>query len=347
MIMKIGDIFVGENEKAFIIAEAGVNHNGSLELAKKLVDKAKEAGVDAVKFQTFTSENVVTKSADMAEYQKKNTGKRQTQYEMIKKFELKKDDFRELKKYCDDKKIIFMSTPHSSKEDVDLVAKLSPAIKVGSGDLTNLPFLEYIAKKGKPVILSTGMSNLREVKEAVDTIRKYNKKLILLHCTTNYPTPIEDVNLRAMVTLKKKFNVIVGYSDHTTDVTIPAIAVAMGASVVEKHFTLDKKMEGPDHKSSLEPYELKKMVEKIRIAERAMGSGIKKPTKAEMNIMDLIRKSIVANANIRKGEKIRRDHLIIKRPGTGIVPKYLKKVMGKTAKKDIKKDEIIKWHFLK
>ncbi|OGZ22930.1 MAG: N-acetylneuraminate synthase [Candidatus Nealsonbacteria bacterium RIFCSPLOWO2_01_FULL_41_9] len=346
MKIKIGGKLIGAGNPCFIIAEAGVNHNGKLSLAKKLIDKAKEAGVDAVKFQTFKAENIVTKEAKQAKYQTKNIGKKESQFAMLKRLELSYADFRNLKKYCARKKIIFLSTPHSSKEDVDIVAELCPVIKIASGDLTNLPFLKYIAKKDLPIILSTGMANLREVKEAVKTILSINKKIILLHCTTNYPTPVNEVNLRAMFTMGEEFNLPVGYSDHTQGMEVSLAAAAMGACVIEKHFTLNKKLPGPDHKASLGPEELKAMVRGIRNIQAALGDGTKKPTPSEMETAKVARKSIVAAKNIKKGTEIREDMLAIKRPGTGIAPKYFSKILGKKAKKDIKKDSLINWEQL-
>jgi len=338
--------------KCFIIAEAGVNHNGNIELAKKLIDVAVEAKADAIKFQTFKSENLVTPNTSLAEYQKENLGSEQNQLSMLKKLELNHKDFKELKEYCDKKGIMFLSTPHT-EDAIDFLDKLVPIFKLGSGDLNNLPFLEKIAKKGKPIILGTGMGTLEEVKEARDTIKKYNKELILLHCTTNYPCPKEDVNLKAMLTLKKELGEIVGYSDHTSGNEVAIIAASLGASVIEKHFTLDKNMPGPDHKSSLNPLELKEMIRairnktKIKIPESILGSGIKKPTSEELEIANLVRKSIVTNRDIFKNEKIKKEDLEIKRPGNGIAPKYLDKVVGRIVKRDLKKGELINLDDLK
>jgi len=341
--IKIGNKFVSEENPCFIIAEAGVNHNGSFRLAKKLIDAAKNAGVDAVKFQTFRAENLVTKTTEMANCQKKNTGKKESQLKMLKKLELSDKDFTELKKYCNKKQIIFLSTPHS-EDVIDFLEPLVPAYKVGSGDLTNLPFLEKVARKKKPIILSTGMATLSEVEEAVNTIKKAgNNKIILLHCTTNYPCPLEEVNLRAMEDLKREFNLTVGYSDHSLGIMVPIMAVTLGAKVIEKHFTLNKNLLGPDHKASLEPDELKDMVKTIRHVEEALGSSIKKPTKSEEKIKKVVRKSIVAKVNIPKSTRIKKDMLIIKRPGTGIEPKYFNRVIGRVAKTNIVKDELIFW----
>ena len=330
-------------KKCFIIAEAGVNHNGSLDLAKKLVDAAKNAGADAVKFQTFKSENLVTKTAKAADYQKANTGKNETQMEMLKKLELKENEFEELKKYCDSQKVIFLSSPHT-EDAIKFLKPLVKIYKIGSGDLTNLPFLSIIAKNKKPIILSTGMSDLQEVSNAINVIKKAgNQNIYLLHCTTSYPCKFEDVNIKAMITLKNKFNLPVGYSDHTPGTEVAVAAVALGAKIIEKHITLDDNMSGPDHSASLNPEEFKQMVFEIRNIEKSMGDGIKKPTKSELSIGKLVRKSLVAKDDIIKGETIKKDMLIIKRPGTGIDPKYFNKVIGKKAKKNIKADEVISW----
>jgi len=360
MEIKIGNKKIDKGNPCFIIAEAGVNHNGDMGLAKKLIDAAKESGVDAVKFQTFKSEEIVTPQAEQAKYQTENMGKKESQYDMLKKLELSYQDFRDLKKYCDEKGTIFLSTPHSCEEDVDLVAELCPAIKVASGDMNNLPFLKYIARKNLPIILGTGMGTLEEVKEAVEAVCPINKELILLHCTTNYPTPLNEVNLRTIGTMMKEFDLPIGYSDHTEGIMVSLAAVALGACVIEKHFTIDKNMPGPDHKASLEPKELKEMVEGIRNVEKrlsakedsneilkdlnigeALGDGVKKPNPSELEVAKVARKSIIARKSIKKGEKIARDMLAIKRPGTGIKPKFLDEILGKTAKADIEKDELI------
>ena len=337
MKIRIEDKLIGEEEPCFIIAEAGVNHNGSVELAKKLIDAAKDAGADAVKFQTFKTENVVVKDAQKAEYQKETTGEG-SQYEMIKKLELTEEDFRELADYAEKKDIMFLSSPFD-KESVDLLHELDvPAFKVGSGEITNLPLLRYIAKKEKPIILSTGMSTLGEIEEALDVIRSEGvEDIILLHCVSNYPARIEDVNLRAMGTLKQAFKLPVGFSDHTLGITAPIAAVALGACVIEKHFTLDRNLPGPDHKASLEADELKEMVKAIREVEKALGDGIKRPTKEEEEIKKVARRSIVAKVDISKGAIITEDMLDVKRPGTGIEPKYLKFIIGRKTKEDIKR----------
>ncbi|MHC1682814.1 MAG: N-acetylneuraminate synthase [Clostridiaceae bacterium] len=333
-------------KRTFIIAEAGVNHNGDIENAKKLVDIAFEAGADAVKFQTFITENLVTKNAVKAKYQEQNTGNGY-QYEMLKNLELSFDDHTILKKYCDEKGILFMSTPFDF-ESVDLLEKLNISIyKIASGDLTNIPLLEYISKLNKPIIISTGMSNLREIEIALEAISGgSNNKISLLHCTSNYPTNYKEVNLNAMVTLKNAFKLSVGYSDHTEGVEIPIAAVAMGAEIIEKHFTLDKNLKGPDHKASLNSLELKSMIKSIRNLEQAFGDGIKRCNDSEKIIKSVGRKSIVAKTDINMGDSINSENITIKRPEGGIPPEYFKKIIGKKALCNIKKDSFIKWTFL-
>lgn len=348
--------------RVFLIAEAGVNHNGSLELACKLVDVAVEAGADAVKFQTFKAENVVSKKAEKAKYQNKVPGNAESQFEMIKKLELSFEDFRKIKRYCDKRGIIFLSTPFDY-ESVDFLEELVPIYKVGSGEITNLPFLEYIAKKGKPIILSTGMATLGEVEEATGAIINANPSffdtfhlsrltshlppLTLLHCISEYPAKHEDVNLKAMLTLKKVFNLPVGYSDHTLGMEIPIAAVAMGARVIEKHFTLDKNLPGPDHKASLEPHQLRQMVKAIRNVERSSGDGIKRPAQSELEMMKVVRRSLMATRDIKAGEVVKESDITIKRPGTGILPKFKKIIIGMRPTKNIKKDESINWEDFK
>ena len=344
--VKIGDRNIGDSEPCFIIAEAGVNHNGDVSLAKKLVDVAKEAGTDAVKFQTFKAEGVVTEEAGIAEYAKKNIGKDLKQIEMIKDFELKYGDFETLKEYCDKKGIMFLSTPHSF-DAIDFLEPLVPAYKVSSGDLTNLPFLKRIATKDKPIILSTGMATLGEIEEALGVIKKKGcNEVILLHCITNYPAKVEDVNLRAMETLKCAFKLPTGFSDHTLGITASIVAVALGACIIEKHFTRDRNLPGPDHKASLEPDELKEMVQAIRDVEKALGDGIKRPTQREEEIKKVARRSIVAKVDIPEGAIITEDMLDVKRPGTGIEPKYIEKIMGKRARINIKREDLITWEVI-
>ena len=331
-------------DKTFIIAEAGVNHNGDLKIAKKLIDAAANAGADAVKFQTFSADRLVTKNAPKANYQNETTDKNESQYEMLKKLELSFEEHKFLKKYCEEINILFLSTPFDF-ESVDLLEKLEVELyKVGSGDLTNIPLLKYIAEKNKPMIVSTGMSNLAEVEEAVKVVKETgNNELILLHCVSNYPAKYENVNLKAMNTLKTAFNVKVGYSDHTPGIEVPIAAVAMGAKVIEKHFTLDKTMEGPDHNASLSSKELKEMVSNIRYVESALGSGIKKPQDSEKNNKKVSRKSLTAARNLKKGDKISKKDIDIKRPGTGISPKFIDEIVGSVLLGNIKLNDLLKW----
>lgn len=326
----------------YIIAEAGVNHNGSLKLAKELAKKAKEAGADAVKYQTFVAERLVKKDAQKAEYQKEMTGARESQLEMLKKVELSYDEFRELKEYCDTIGIEFLSTPFD-QESIEFLDELGISIfKVPSGEVTNLPYLERIAQKGKKIIMSTGMCEVEEIEEALEILQANGAKdVVLLHCNTEYPTPYRDVNLRAMQMLKDEFEVAVGYSDHTAGIEIPIAATALGAEVIEKHFTLDKTMEGPDHKASLEPDELKNMVEAIRNIEVALGDGVKRPSESERKNIQVARKSIVAAVNIKKGEVFTEANLTVKRPGTGISPMRWKELLGQKAARDYVEDEMI------
>lgn len=328
--------------KTFIIAEAGVNHNGSFELAKQLIDKAVWAGVDCIKFQTFNSKNLVSAQAQKAEYQKKTTDSNESQLDMLKKLELSHEQFRELQIYCDQKGILFLSTPFDL-ESIDFLAELGVKTwKIPSGEITNYPFLRAIAKRKETVIMSTGMCTLEEVRDAVQVLKKFGTTdITLLHCTTEYPAPYDSVNLNAMLTLKKEFCFNVGYSDHTNGIEIPVAAVAMGASVIEKHFTLDKNMEGPDHKASLEPDELKQMVQSIRNVESALGDGAKQPSEAEKKNIAIARKSIVARCDIKKGESFTETNLTAKRPGNGISPMKWNEVLGKVAKKDFSVDELI------
>ena len=338
--IKIGKKTIGKSYPCFIIAEAGVNHNGQIKLAKKLIDAAVNAGADAVKFQAFKTEELVIKNADIVEYAEKNIGKKTSQFNLLKNLSLNYKDFIILKKYCDKKNIIFLATPHSF-DAIDFLDDLVPAFKFGSGDITNIPSLKYAAKKHKPMILGTGMATMKEVKDAINAINSTgNKNIIALHCTTNYPCPIEEVNLRAMTTMKKELKCLVGYSDHTLVITVPIMSVTLGAVILEKHLTLDKKLSGPDHKASLEPNEFKQMVIEIRNVEKAMGNFEKKPTKSEKNIINYVRKSIVANQDIIKGTKINRSMIAIKRPGTGLPPTKLDKIINKKAKRYITKDEL-------
>ena len=326
--------------KVFIIAEAGVNHNGDINLAYKMIDVAKQAGVDAVKFQTFKSENLVSKFANKAEYQKKATNSEESQLQMLRKLELSYEDFNALKVYCESKGIMFLSTAFDM-ESIDFLNKLDMAIfKIPSGEITNLPYLRKINSLKKEVIISTGMCDLKEIQAALNILKDVPKTTVL-HCNTEYPTPMTDVNLRAMNVLKNTFNIEVGYSDHTLGIEVPIAAVAMGATVIEKHFTLNKTMEGPDHKASLEPNELTEMVKAIRNIQCALGSEIKVPSSSEIKNKDIARKSIVAKRRIKKHELLTEENLIVKRPGTGISPMEWDKVIGTMAKKDFNEDELI------
>lgn len=327
-----------DKNHVFVIAEAGVNHNGNINIAKKLVDAAALSGADAIKFQTFKAESLVTKDAPKAKYQKSNTGDG-NQYDMLKKLELSMEEHIILKDYCEKRGIMFISTPFDF-ESVDLLEKIDiPLYKVSSGDLTNIPLLKYIAKLNKPMIISTGMANLGEVEEAVKEVG--NSEMTLLHCTSNYPTDYEDVNLNAMITLKNAFKLPVGYSDHTIGIEVPIAAVAMGAKVIEKHFTLDKNMEGPDHKASLNPEEFKQMVNSIRNIEKSLGNGIKRCNKSEEDTRRVARKSIIASKKIKFGETISYENIVFKRPGNGISPLFANIVIGKKAIRDIEIDELI------
>jgi N,N'-diacetyllegionaminate synthase len=342
MKVRIANRLVGEGEPCFVIAEAGVNHNGDIRLAKKLVDVAKEAGADAVKFQTFKAESVVTRKAPKAKYQKQTTGYVESQYEMIRKVELSAGNFAEVARHAQKKRIMFLSTPFDN-ESVDLLDGLGvPAFKIASGEITNFPLIRYIAKKGKPVILSTGMSTLREIAEALQVIRSEGiRDIVLLHCVTAYPAKVEDVNLKAMETLRREFKLPVGLSDHTLGITIPIAAVALGACVIEKHFTLDKSLPGPDHRASLEPEELKQMIKAVREAEEAVGDGKKVPIEEEKQIQKVARRSIVARVSIPKGTIITEAMLDIKRPGTGIEPKHMSEVINAVARCRIEQDELL------
>jgi len=329
-----------------IIAEAGVNHNGSIDIAKLLVDKAADAGADIIKFQTFKSEKLVSKSAQQAEYQKRNIGAKSdnSQLSMLKKLELSEQNHVELMAYCEEKDIKFFSTAFDF-DSIDYLHALNLGLwKIPSGEVTNYPFLKRIAAFNEKTILSTGMCDMQDVRAAVDALYKNGlskENLTLLHCNTEYPTPFEDVNLRAMDALRKEFGVEVGYSDHTKGIEVPIAAVALGATVIEKHFTLDRNMEGPDHKASLEPDELKAMVSAIRHIEQALGDGYKKISNSERRNIAIARKSIVAAYHIKKGEPLTEQNITVKRPGTGISPMQWEEVIGTIAIKDYEKDELI------
>lgn len=337
--------------RTLIIAEAGVNHNGDVKLAKKLIDAAANAGADFVKFQTFKASALVSKAAVKADYQKRNTGdKDDSQVEMLEKLELDRFVHNELSQYSKSKGIQFLSSGFD-EESIDLLDQLGMEFfKIPSGEITNKPYLQHIAHKGKPVIMSTGMSNMIEIKAALNVLTEngLNKEQItVLHCNTEYPTPMEDVNLKAMLTIKNEFGVKVGYSDHTLGIEIPIAAVALGATVIEKHFTLDRNLPGPDHKASLEPDELKAMVKAIRNVELALnGSGIKEPSKSEKPNIAIARKSIHTNQRVLAGTKIASEHLTMKRPGTGISPMDIDSVIGRTLLITLDADTLIKWEHL-
>ncbi|MDO8505867.1 MAG: N-acetylneuraminate synthase [bacterium] len=328
----------------FIIAEAGVNHNGDIVLAKKLVDAAATAGADAVKFQTFVAEQLVTHTASKAAYQIENMGRGESQFEMLKKLELTETMHHALIERCREKGIMFLSTPFSI-ECAKLLYGLGLTIfKIPSGEITNLPYLRVVGSFKKRVILSTGMANMDEVKAAVAVLidaGTVKDQITVLHCHTDYPTAMKNVNLRAMLSMKDVLGVFVGYSDHTLGIEVPIAAAALGATIIEKHFTLDKNMEGPDHKASLDPDELKAMVHAIRNIEQALGDGIKKPTASENKIASVVRKSIVAARAIKKGNVFTKENLTTKRPGTGVNPTQWDHVLGKKAKRDFNEDELI------
>lgn len=332
-------------DKVLIIAEAGVNHNGSLEIAKRLVDEASSAGVDIIKFQTFKAEKLVSKSAKQADYQKKNIGKREeSQYAMLKKLELSNEQHEELIAYCNLKNIRFFSTAFDM-DSIDYLHSLKLGLwKIPSGEITNYPYLKKIASYKEPIILSTGMCELTDIENAINVLvtNGVSKDTItVLHCNTEYPTPMEDVNLKAMLEIKEKFGVKIGYSDHTEGIEVPIAAVALGATVIEKHFTLDKNMEGPDHKASLEPYELKAMVKSIRNIEEALGTGHKTISESERKNIEIARKSIVAAKDIKEGDIFTEDNITIKRPGNGISPMEWENVIGKVAKRNFQEEELI------
>ena len=331
--------------RTLIIAEAGVNHNGDISLAMQLIDAAAEAGADIVKFQTFSADRQVTRIAEKAEYQKRETGSAESQYEMLRRLELTESMHHQLISHCAERKIEFLSTGFDI-ESISFLAGLNQEyFKIPSGEITNLPYLRHIGGLNKLVILSTGMATLGEVEQAINALEEAGtsrNQITILHCTTEYPTPMSEVNLRAMLTLQKAFNVAVGYSDHTKGIEISVAAVAMGATVIEKHFTLDRNLPGPDHRASLEPYELRQMISAIRNIENAMGDGIKRPTASEKKNRLVARKSIVACLPISKGETFTAENLTVKRPGTGISPMEWDEVLGKNASRGFAVDELIK-----
>jgi len=334
-------------KQTFVIAEAGVNHNGDVGIAKQLISVAVDAGADAVKFQTFKAENLVTKNASKADYQKRNTDSHESQFDMLKRLELSEGFHKELVAYCKQQEIEFLSTPFDN-ESVEVLDELGVrCFKIPSGEITNKPLIRNVSEKGKPIILSTGMSYLGEVERAVRWIEEtWNKlngkpKLTLLHCVSNYPSNVEDCNLMAMKTMETAFGYPVGFSDHTLGIEVSTAAVALGATVIEKHFTIDRNMVGPDHKASLEPDELKAMIVSIRNVEKAIGDGCKVPMMCEENVRNIARKSLVAKRNIKRGDVFAIDNIAIKRPGSGISPIEIENVIGRKADRDFFVDELI------
>lgn len=345
--VRIGARLVGSGQPVFIVAEAGVNHNGNLDMAHSLVDAAAQAGADAVKFQTFKAERMVTPGAPKAEYQKQTTEAAESHYEMLQRLELSQEAHGDLMAYCQEKGILFMSTPFD-EESVDLLDSLGvPAFKVGSGEITNWPFLEYVARKGKPIILSTGMSYLSEVDEAVRVIRRTGcDQLILLHCVSSYPADPVDVNLRAMQTMATAFQAPVGYSDHTLGIEIALAAVALGACVIEKHFTLNRNLPGPDHRASLEPGELQGLVAGIRTVEKALGYGEKAPALSEADNRLIVRRSLTAALDIPAGTMLAKQLVLARRPGAGLSPAFLPLILGRKLRRDLVANEFIRWEDL-
>lgn len=356
--IKIGHKLIGESKPSFIIAESGVNHNGDVALAEKLIYAAAQAGADAIKFQTFKAEQVTTKASPTAAYQKKNVGK-DNQWALLRPLELKEDAYPQLIALCKKAGIMFLSTPHGFIDSAKLLEPMVPAWKVGSGDLTNLPFLNWLGKTGKPIILATGMANMSEIKEAVETIEiTGNKNIIILHCTTNYPTPDNEANVSAMLDIAKYFpDYPIGYSDHTLGIDADILAAALGAIIIEKHFSLDRNMPGPDQKNSLEPKEFKKMVKQVRVIQTAsptekeailttmprvktlMGNGKKVPFQSELTIAEMTRKAVIAQTNIKTGTVITKTMLTVKRPAKGgLHPRFYDQIIGKIAQRDITAD---------
>jgi N,N'-diacetyllegionaminate synthase len=331
-------------KRVFVVAEIGCNHNGNMEIARDLIISASKAGADAVKFQTFNPVDMITINAPKANYQIRATGNRESQFRRLHRLKLTRDNHEELKGLCERNNIIFCSSPFDH-QSVNLLNELDvPFFKVGSGEVTNLPLLEYMASFGKPIILSTGMSSLGEIEEAIYVVSKKNRdNIILMHCLSDYPARWEDVNLRAIQTLSHAFHLPVGFSDHTEGTELSLVAVGIGAVIIEKHITLSREMEGGDHLASLEPHEFKDLVDKIRKLEMALGDGIKKCMPSEEDVKKIARKSIVARKNIKKGSVISNDDLAVKRPGTGIQPRFLKRIIGRRSKDDISADQLIAW----
>ena len=341
--IKIGNYTISRTSKAFIIAEAGINHNGDEKIAKNLIDCAVKAGVDAVKFQAFRTDKLILRDTKKAPYQLKTTRSEESQFDMLKKLELTSAQTLRLMRYAAEKKILFLTTPFD-EASLGALDKLDlPAYKVSSTDITNLPFLARVAKKKKPIVLSTGMTHMGEIRKALVEIRRFNKKVILLQCTSNYPIRENEANLNVINAYKKEFDILVGYSDHSEGIGASPYAVSMGAKVIEKHFTLDKNMVGPDHKASLEPRELKSFVKEIRKVERYLGSAIKKPTRRELEVRKSMQKNLVASRAIKRGERFTARNIVAKRTGgRGRSPIYYKDIMSKKAEKNYRRDEIIR-----
>jgi N,N'-diacetyllegionaminate synthase len=341
--VQIGNRLVGPTEPCFIVAEAGVNHNGNMRLAHQLIDAAAEAGADAVKFQSFVTEELITPKAPKARYQAETTGEPGSQYEMLKALELSGHQQAELKRHCEQAGITYLCTPYESAS-VDALDRIDvAAFKIASTDTTNIPFLRHVASKGRPVILSTGMSTLGEVEQAVGTLhsRGLDGKIVILHCTSEYPAPVSEANLRAILTLQQAFHCPVGFSDHTASVGASPWSVVIGACMVEKHFTLDRNMAGPDHRASLEPGEMAALVGTVRDVEAALGDGIKRPMPSEIPNKPRMQKSLVARRNIHAGDRITLDDLTCKRPGEGLAPLWFDRVIGRRAAVDIPVDSIL------
>lgn len=345
--VRISKRIVGEDRPCYIIAEAGVNHNGDIRLAKKLVKVAAEAKADAVKFQTFSADSITTKTAQKAEYQKKTSKGSETQYEMLRRLELPREAFAELAAYAESCGIEFLSSPFDLKSADFLQSLCLAAYKIPSGELTNIPLLKKIGGFKKPVILSTGMAEMDEIREAIEILRiSGTKGIVILHCVTSYPAPLETANLRMIQTLEEEFTLPVGFSDHTEGFTAAIIARALGACVIEKHFTLDRNLPGPDHKASVEPTELAELVKQIRLTESALGKGIKSIGRTESAIRKIARKSLVAATVIPEGTRLTRAMIDMKRPGTGIETKHIDGVIGKMARRTIQKDTVLLWDML-
>jgi len=340
--MNIAGRKIGDKYSVFIIAEAGINHNGNVDIAKKMIDTAKNSGVDAIKFQTFKAEDFVSDEKQKYTYESRGKKVTESMLKMFERYEFNEQEWREIANYCKIKEIIFFSTPQNMP-DLELLIKIGiPAIKVGSDDLVNLPLLENYSKKNLPMIISTGMAYESEIDEAIKTVEKNNKNIAILHCISTYPAEIKELNLAKITTLKQKYpNYIIGFSDHSQGILAAEISTALGAKIFEKHFTLDNNMEGPDHRFSANPIELKTIVEKIREVEKILGKSELGPTSEEIKMRKICHRSIVASKNITKNEILTQHNISLKRPGTGLPPKYFKEVLGKKAKKDIRKNELI------